>query len=245
MRIESMRVPILAFVAVAVPLTAAADEVFLKSGGRVSGRVVTQTATEVEVDVGAGRIGIPASSVLRIEKGHSALQEYEDRAGRVPSGDVEGWLTLGEWASAQGLSAQAREAYHRALGASPSDARANAALGNVQIDGRWVSEDEGYRARGYVRYQGEWITPAEHEAMLRERAAEDAQERARVQAQTNAREAEARAQEAEARAREAEAKAAEEANGLPLWYGWGAGPVAWPTGPIVTQPIARPLTVPR
>ena len=50
------------------------------------------------------------------------------------------------------------------------------------------------------------------------------------------REAEARAEEAEARARqaEAEAAAAEQAReGLPLWYGWGAGPVAWPTGPIV------------
>jgi hypothetical protein len=247
MRIEWGRTLVLLLGGAILPVTLMADEIFLKSGGQISGRIVTQTATEIEVDVGAGRIGVPASSVLRIEKGHSALQEYEDRAGRVPSGDVEGWLALGEWASAQGLGAQAREAYHRALGASPGDPRANAALGNVQVDGRWVSEDEGYRARGYVRYQGEWITPAEHEAMLRERAAEEAEERARAQAQTNAREAEARAQEAEARAREAEKKAAEaeEASGLPLWYGWGAGPVVWPTGPIVSQPIARPLTVPR
>ena len=155
-----------------------------------------------------------------------------------PPGDVEGWLALGEWASARGLGAQARAAYSRALSASPGDPRANAALGNVQIDGRWVSEDEGYRARGYVRFEGEWMTPPEHEAILRERAAEAAQESAYQQAQRNARESEARAQEAEARAREAEAKAAEvpELTGLPLWYGWGAGPIVWSSGPVLAPP---------
>jgi hypothetical protein len=107
----------------------------------------------------------------------------------------------------------------------------------VQVNGRWVSEDEGYQAKGYVRFEGEWMTPAEHEAILRERAAEAAHERGRVEGEQRAREAEARAQEAEARARkaEAEAKEAQEASeGLPLWYGWGAGPVAWPSGPVVT-----------
>ena len=110
------------------------------------------------------------------------------------------------------------------------------------MDGRWVSEDESYRARGYVQYEGEWITPAEHEAILRERAAEDARDRERREAESRVREAEARAEEAEARAREAEAQQASE--GIPLWYGWGAGPAYWPTGPIVTaarrpQPAGR------
>ncbi len=243
-----MRTLIAGLAAVVVPLAASADEVFLKSGGQLSGRIVSRTATTVEVDVGAGRIAVPASSVVRIEEGRSALQDYEERAGRVSAGDVEGWLALGEWASSRGLGSQAREAYHRALSASPNDPRANAALGNVQVGGRWVSEDESYRARGYVQFEGDWITPAEHEAILRERAAEAEQERRYRESELRAREAEARAQEAEARARQAEAEAAQtpaSSEGLPLWYGWGAGPVTWPTGPIVTHPIApKPIVVP-
>jgi hypothetical protein len=241
-----MRTLLLALAAVIPPLAASADEVFLKGGGRVSGRIVSRTATTVEVDVGAGRIGVPASSVLRIEEGRSALQEYEERAGRLAPGDLEGWLALGEWASANSLATQATSAYHHALGASPNDPRANAALGNVQVGGRWVSEEESYRARGFVQYEGEWMTPAEHEAILRERAAEAEQERQRLEGESRVREAEAKATEAEARARKAEAEAAEaeEANdGLPLWYGWGAGPVAWPTTNI-TQPnwsVTRPV----
>ena len=221
--------------AAAVP----ADDVYLKGGGQVSGRIVSQTETKVEVDVGAGRIAVPASSVLRIDKGRSPLQEYEERASQLAAADADGWVALGQWAEAKGLSSQAREAYHRALAASPFDPRANEALGNVLMDGRWVSEDESYRARGYVPFEGDWITPAEHEAILRERAVDSESDRRRQEAEARAREAEARAGEAEARARDAEAQAA--SDGIPLWYAWGGGPVYWPTGPIATPPN-RPVT---
>jgi hypothetical protein len=237
-----MRTPILVLAGCVLTHAAFADEVFLKSGGRLSGRIVSRTATTVEVDVGAGRISVPASSVLRIEEGRSALQEYEERAGRVPAADVNGWVALGEWASAQALGSQAREAYHRALSASPNDPRANEALGNVQVGGRWVSEDDSYRERGYVKFEGEWMTPAEHDAILRERAAEADQERQYQEGQQRVREAEAKAQEAEARARQAEAEAQEAADaneGIPLWYGWGVGPSSWPSGPVVTPYVGR------
>ena len=239
-----MRTLVIGLAAVVLPLAAGSDEIYLKSGGQLSGKVVSRTGTTVEIDLGAGRVTVPVSSVVRIEEGRSALQEYEERASHIAAADAEAWVALGKWASSQGLGSQAREAYHRALAASPNDPRANEGLGNLQIDGKWVSEDEGYRARGYVRFEGEWMTPAEQQAILSQRAAEDAQEHARRQAELSAREAEARAQEAEAQARKAAAEAEEQNEGLPLWYGWGAGPVAWPTGPIVTQPIVvRPIGV--
>jgi hypothetical protein len=229
----------LALAVLLLPATGFADEVYLKSGGQLSGRVVSRGATEVTVDVGAGRITVPASSVVRIEEGRSALQEYEERAGALAPADVEGWVALARWAEARGLGTQAAEAWKRALAASPGDPRANEALGNVQLDGRWVSEDEGYRARGYVRFEGEWMTPAEQEAILRERAADAARERERQEADARVREAEARAAEAEARAKDAE----QQPEGIPLWYGWAPGPAYWPTGPVVAPPIVPPAAV--
>lgn len=129
---------------------------------------------------------------------------------------------------------------------APNDPRANAGVGNVRVGGRWVSEDEGYRARGYVRFEGEWLTPAEHEAILRERALEVQQERV-LQAEAKAHEAQVRAEEAEARLAEVKAAEAQAASpGLPLWYGWGAGPVSWNTGSIAMQPMVQhPLSTPR
>jgi len=242
-----MRAPALFLTVVLVSGSAAADEVFLKSGGQLSGRVVSRTATAVEVDVGAGKITVPASSVLRIEDGRSPLQEYEERAGTLAAGDADGWVALGQWAESRGLSKQAGEAYHRALAASPLDPRANEGLGNVLVDGRWVSEAEAHRAKGYVQFEGEWITPAEHEAILKQRAAEDARDSERRESERKVREAEARADEAEARAKEAEAQTASE--GIPLWYGWAPCANCWPPGPDVRpnppRPGPRPNPLPR
>jgi hypothetical protein len=232
------------FVLAALATAASADEVYLKGGGRLSGRVVSRSDAKVEVDVGAGRISVPAASVLRIEEGRSTLQEYEERAAAIDAKDADGWVALGQWADSKGLGSQAREAYHRALAVSPLDPRANEAVGNLLQDGRWVSEAEGYRARGYVAFEGDWITPAEHEAILRERAAADDAQRQHHEAEARARDAEARAAEAEARAKEAEAQQA--SDGIPLWYAWGGGPWYWPSTPP-NRPVAppnRPVTPP-
>jgi hypothetical protein len=236
-----MRPLVLGLAAVVLCRVAAADDVFLTSGGQLEGRIVSRTATGIVIDVGAGHISVPLSSVVRIEEGKSALDEYEERAAGLPAADATGWVALGDWASGMSLGRQAREAYSRALSVSPDDARANTALGNVKVDGRWVSEEESYRMRGYIKYEGDWITPAEHEAILRERAAE-------VQQESTRRQAEAADREAEARAREAEAQAQAATAGTSLAYGWGGGPVAWQTdpiawrtNPIVTNPIGAPL----
>jgi len=223
---------------------ASADDVFLKSGGQLSGRIVSRSETAITVDVGAGRITVPASSVVRVQEGRSAFEEYEERAARLGPGDVPGWLELGAWAAARGLGTQSRQAYERALQASPNDPNANEALGRVQLNGRWVSEEESYRAQGYVQYGGDWVTPAERDAMERAREAETQRDRERVAAEARAREAEERAAQAEKRAKEAEEQ---EQEGLPLWYGWGAGPAVWPAGSVVVpaRPAVRPRPVPR
>jgi len=132
-----------------------ADEVFLKSGGRLSGRILSRTDKAVEIDVGAGTIAVPLTSVDRIEEGRSALDDYYDRAGRLDPNDSLGWIALAKWASARGLGAQAREAYNRVLAVDPGNAEANQALGRSQMNGRWVSEEESYRARGYVQFAGD------------------------------------------------------------------------------------------
>jgi hypothetical protein len=226
--------PFALLLAAASCATALADDVYLKGGGRLSGRVIQKTATSVEVDVGAGKVTVPASRVERIVEGRSALDAYHERAGALGPNDREGWAALGRWASDQGLSTQSREAYNRVLALDPSDAEANEALGNVQVNGRWMSEDAGYQARGYVQFEGEWMKPAERNAIERERAQADS-DRARAEAEARARQAEARAEEAEARAKEAEA-AQQTQQGLPLWWGWGPGPVLWPTQPVVPAP---------
>ena len=200
-----------------VPTLASADEVLLRGGGKVSGVIVERTATSVAVEVGPGLVTLPLSRVLSIQEGPSALATYRERASHLAAGDVAGWLALGRWARHQELSTQSREAFMHALAADPASGDANEALGRVLLGDRWVSAEEGYRARGLVYFNGRWVTPAEEEAMLREAEAEEAASRIRQEDDARAREAEARAREAEARAQAAEAEAAY--GGMGLGYG--------------------------
>ena len=209
-----------------VPIGAVADVVFLRHGGKLEGRIVQRSETSVEVDIGAGTMTFPMSSVARIEEGRSALDEFDERAAALDPYDPDGWLALARWAARAGLGTQSTKAYRHVLGLDPNDPEANRALGRESVDGRWLTEEEAYRARGYVSFEGQWMTPGEQESIQRSREAD------RAKAQTAARRAEAQAREAEAQAREAEAREQQWSYGVPLyWSGWGPGPGVWPTNP--------------
>jgi hypothetical protein len=217
----------------------AADEVWLRGGGRLSGIVVEETAHSVVVEIGPGRVTLPARLVERIVHGRSPIESYRERAAGLDPRDAEGWADLARWADEREMATLATEAWRRALAADPSHPSANLALGRARVDGEWLDEDEAYRARGYVLFDGRWVTPAEHEAFVREREADS--ERERRASERRVREAEGRAREAEDRAREAEAAAQEAAAGIPYWWGWGAG-AAWPV--VDAVPPDAPATHP-
>jgi hypothetical protein len=201
-----------------------ADDVFLKGGARISGRLLSRTAASVEMDVGAGTVIIPMTSVDRIEARRTPLEEYYERAESLRPADGAGWLQLATWATGQGLGTQARIAFRNVLSVDPSNADANQALGRVLLDGQWVSEEDSYRARGYVTFDGEWMTPAEQEAILEQRAAAYALQVANLDAERRVLEAEARASAAESRARSAEARGPWMAGypvALGAWGSWG------------------------
>ncbi|MGH9389709.1 MAG: hypothetical protein ACRD1Z_08850, partial [Vicinamibacteria bacterium] len=139
---------------------------------------------------------------------------------------VDGWRDLARWASSQGLNTQSTQAYEKVLALAPGDAEANQALGQVSVGGRWVSEEESYRARGYVKFEGEWMTPAEQQKIVNDRGAAAEANRARR----------------ESRERETPKPKTEEETqeGIPLYWGWGTGPAAWP-GTNFPAGVAPPL----
>jgi hypothetical protein len=203
---------------------ALADEVLLRGGGRVSGFVVERTATAVVIETGPGRVTLPLSRVERIVEGRSTLVIFQERAAAIPHGDAAAWAALARWAAEHDLVTQSRSAWHHVLAIDPQNSEANAALGHVSLDGAWMSADDAYRARGYVRFEGRWLTPAEHEAAVRERAADQMAELQAREADMRVREAEARAREAEARAREAESGDYTADSGIPYYpYVFGGG----------------------
>ena len=202
--------------------TLAADEVHLRGGGKIVGQIVEETHEAVVIEVGPGRITLPAERVDHIVAGHSPLSIYHQRAANLALSDVDGWLDVGLYAQRNGLTTQARDAFERVLAYSPENPIAQAALGNVKQSGRWMSEEEAYRARGMVRYGGRWTSKAERDEELRWQRQQDLERQQRREADARIREAEARARTAEADARRAEARTDYGSSGIPLGYGGGA-----------------------
>jgi len=236
------KLPFLLFL---VPAALFADVVYLQGAGTITGKIVEQTATTVQVDVGGGIVGVPMSRVDHIVKARCPLDDYQARAGKLAPTDTAGWLKLAEWASQNGLPMNAHDAYEKALTSSPDNAEARQALGYTKLNGRWLTEDEAYQASGYVKYNGEWMTPAQ--AQIEQ--THSAQEKARKDAEYAAVAAENRADEAEAKAEEAEkeAKKAQEAQqygypGYGYYGGYAYGVTSWPTGtgPSLVRPSQLP-----
>ena len=229
----------LACLLILLPTAVFADEIFLKGGAKFTGRIQEETATMVTIDIGDGVIGVARSRIDHIVKGKSALDEYDERAAKLKPKDAAGWRSLGSWAAQQGLSAQSRQAYQNVLTSLPNDQEARTALGYVQYQGKWVTEEESYSAQGYVRVGGEWVTAAEAQAM--DAAATEELNRVELEREENLAEADRILEESRnQRAADQHRADWERENkwGPPIQYGeWGGG---WPSVPTTTSLNAYP-----
>jgi hypothetical protein len=209
---------LLAAAVFALPLSA--EQVILKNGGRVSGVLLERSATHVVLQIGPGTMALPMSTVERIVEGVSPLATFQERAARLSPIDRDGWTELGVWARDHGLETQARDCFSRALALDPNNPIAQAGVGNLLVDGRWLTQDDAYRAKGYVRYEGAWMYPEEREAMIREAEERRADLRAAADRRARVEEAEAQARAAEAAAR-AQQAGGDYGYGIPLGYAYG------------------------
>src|SRR5262249_27712968 len=131
---------------------------------------------------------------------------------------------LGLWARDRDLLTQSRQAFEHVAALDPQNPIAQRELGHVLVDGRWMTPEDSFRARGLVPYEGRWVTPDEREALIGEQAAQAQARPAEREAEARTREAEARARTAEAEARWAEAESyGNQGGGIPLDMAYGYG----------------------
>jgi hypothetical protein len=157
---------------------ARADEVVLRNGARFEGEVREGKDT-VTVVMDFGTITFKRIDVARIDRGASALTEFDAKIAELKSDDLDGRYKLALWARHKGLDHRARQTFEEILVRDPEHAGAREALGYRKVEGRWLSEDEIRTARGEVLFRGEWISRevADH---IRKIEAERAAESSRI-----------------------------------------------------------------
>ncbi|MBL8851350.1 MAG: HEAT repeat domain-containing protein, partial [Planctomycetaceae bacterium] len=84
---------------------------------------------------------------------------------------------LAEWCKANSLRDQRAEQLLLLLDVEPDHEEARGILGHKLHNGKWLTRDEWYAARGYVPHEGKWVTLQERDLLMKsegERAAETA-----------------------------------------------------------------------
>ncbi len=171
--------------------TASADSVHLTNGGVVEGKA-RRVGQKVIVETPAGTLELAASEVRKIVVGRTRHDRYverrdalaaaeaaRDKLGGADTADADNvksrsksadaHVALGDWCKSEGLATEARRHWRRAVELSPDHRAAHGRLDHVRHDGRWMTESEYYKARGFVRRKGAWVQADDVERADRER----------------------------------------------------------------------------
>lgn len=153
---------ILALALLAAPLLA--DIIHLKNGGRIEGRIIKQTPTEVHVRTKFGTVmKLKPAQIKRIEKKRDIWDDYERERNKVKNNDADGLFALYQWCKQNGMKHEAARVLDEVLQANPDHPAVHQMRGEVNIAGKWMKPEQA-KAAGYRLHEGKWLT---HDAFMK------------------------------------------------------------------------------
>src|SRR5258706_13021402 len=141
---------------------AAADEIQLTNGHKITGKVTKKDANKITVEVGAGTILLDAKEVSAVNPGRTALDDYNEKWQAVKdSTKASEYFELATWAEANKVPRYVASLCQKAIALEPDHAGARAKLRHEKMGGKWLTFEEAQQARGLVLVDDRWITKAE------------------------------------------------------------------------------------
>jgi hypothetical protein len=141
----------------ALLLTLLLDVITLTDGRLWIGEVLEEEADRIKVKLPRGAVWLERARVAKIETEEELRAQRRERTEAAKS--AEDHRALAGWCRDRGLAAEEREEWEAVIRLDAGAEDAHRALGHVQVDGEWMTEDEAAAARGMVRRGDEWVTP--------------------------------------------------------------------------------------
>ena len=140
------------------------DQILLKSGNRLEGRIEPVEGGKIRVVVDEGQWVVVALDQIaeRVSK-VAPIDEFKQRAdqllerGRRDRGE---WIELARWGEERGLRRTSRRAWQEVMRIDPHHVGARNRLGYAVHENRWVRREE-LENRGLKRFRGVYMTDAE------------------------------------------------------------------------------------
>jgi HEAT repeat protein len=160
----------------AVAATASADYLELENGGFLRGELLTE-ARQLEASpylavrtLTGATISVAREQVVRVVRRKLVFEEYEMlRSTAADTADAQ-WQ-LAEWCRLKGLAKERAAQMQRVIELDKDHKLARRALGYTWQEGRWVTQEELMRERGYVKHKGRYLLPQELELILEDERA--------------------------------------------------------------------------
>jgi len=154
---------LLAWIAAAGTIPTFGDTIILKSGGQVTGVVLSEENPGNEEAVRIQTkdnivLSIPREEIADIIRVSPVEAEYEQLKAQTPD-TVEGHFKLADWCRDHHLPEQREAHLRRIIELDPENARARALLGYQKVGNEWKTRDEIMKSMGYVLYKGRWMLP--------------------------------------------------------------------------------------
>ena len=158
---------LVALLLMTVASTVAADDILLKTGGRLRGKVE-------KLEGGGYRLVTDAGTVFEIERRQvdvlvetsAEAERYAQRRHAAPD-TIEAQLALANWCRENGLGDEAARHARRVIELDPANAEARQMLNFRNVDGEWMTREQVMQSRGMVWYEGKYRT--RQEIAIRER----------------------------------------------------------------------------
>ncbi len=148
-----------------------ADVVVLKSGEKLEGKILSETATSIRIETPFGTTDVERTRIAKIEKGQTPKDKYTERKATLKAGDVSGRWELALFCRENKLTKEWKKLLDEILAIDPSHDQANREVGRIQYDNKWFTKEqlEKYKdeerkkmeAAGMVLHDGRWMTEAE------------------------------------------------------------------------------------
>jgi len=139
---------------------ASADEVLLKDGGKLVGKA-SRVGDDVVVTTPHGETHVKFESVQSITPGRTVWDDYAEKLKETDAKSAASLVALGDWCKDHGLAAESKTHWKAALVVDPDHADARNRLGFVRYEDKWLTLEDYYKARGFLKVGGEWISEEE------------------------------------------------------------------------------------
>jgi tetratricopeptide (TPR) repeat protein len=136
----------------------AEDVIRLTNGQQLRGKIIEETDEYVTLKSKHGVQEISRDEIESIERGFDFDGEFKQKASGLGPRDTKGWYELGVWCEDNKQLEKAGKCYHKAIEIDPENEPARDKLGHKKYQDKWYETDEEYyKARGWVSYYGEWM----------------------------------------------------------------------------------------